>query len=106
MYSKIQVIRKLLIGAAALAVAICITIFIRENMDVNDPEQALPTITITMNGTTAMAPEMIFRAGYEWNFLTTTAKSTPPYSSQDLPRRWRCWPAPIWTSTSRWSRGA
>ena len=84
MYSKIQVIRKLLIGAAALAVAICITIFIRENMDVNDPERALPSITITMNGTTAMAPEMIFRAGYEWNFLTTTAKSTPPYSSQDL----------------------
>lgn len=84
LYSKIQVIRKLLIGAAALAVAICITIFIRENMDVNDPERALPSITITMNGTTAMAPEMIFRAGYEWNFLTTTAKSTPPYSSQDL----------------------
>ena len=44
MYSKIQVIRKLLIGAAALAVAICITIFIRENMDVNDPERALPSI--------------------------------------------------------------
>lgn len=84
MYNKIQIIRKLLIGAAALAVAICITIFIRENMDVKDPEQALPSITITMNGSTVMAPEMIFRAGYEWNFLTTTAKSTPPYSSQDL----------------------
>ena len=30
MYNKIQIIRKLLIGAAALAVAICITIFVRE----------------------------------------------------------------------------
>ena len=59
MYNKIQVIRKLLIGAVALAAAICITIFIRENMDVKDPEQALPSITITMNGTTAMAPESI-----------------------------------------------
>lgn len=84
MYNRIQLIRKLLVGAAALAVAICITIFIRENMNVKDPEQALPSLTITMNGTTAMAPEMIFRAGYEWNFLTTTAKFTPPYSSQDL----------------------
>ena len=43
MYNKIQVLRKLLIGAAALAVAICITIFIRENMDVKSPEQALPS---------------------------------------------------------------
>ena len=84
MYTRLQAIRKLAIGAVALALAICITIFIRENMDVKDPEQALPTITITLNDTANLAPEMIFRAGYEWNFLTTTAKNTPPYSSQDL----------------------
>ena len=84
LYTRTQVIRKLIIGALALALAICVTIFIRENMDVKDPEQALPTITITLNDTTALAPEMIFRAGYEWNFLTTTAKHTPPYSGQDL----------------------
>ena len=34
MYTTRQIVRKLVIGAVALAVAICITIFIRENMDV------------------------------------------------------------------------
>lgn len=80
-------IRKLLIGALALALAIFISVLIRENMDIKDPERALPSITVTMNGNTAMAPEMVFRAGYEWNFLTTTAKSTPPYSTLDLQER-------------------
>ena len=37
-----------------------------------------------MNGSAAMAPGSVFRAGYEWNFLTTTEKSTPVYSSADL----------------------
>ena len=49
MYTTRQIVRKLVIGAVALAVAICITIFIRENMDVKDPESALPTLTVTMN---------------------------------------------------------
>ena len=84
MYTTRQIVRKLVIGAVALAVAICITIFIRENMDVKDPESALPTLTVTMNGSAAMAPGSVFRAGYEWNFLTTTEKSTPVYSSADL----------------------
>lgn len=84
MYTTKQIVRKLVIGAFALAVAICITIFIRENMDVKDPESALPTLTVTMNGSAAMAPGSVFRAGYEWNFLTTTQKSTPVYSSADL----------------------
>ena len=84
MYTTKQMVRKLLIGAAAMAAAICITIFIRENMDVQDPEQALPVMTVTMNGSAAIPPDMVFRAGYEWNFLTTTAKDTPPYSTQDL----------------------
>lgn len=84
MYTKKQLIRKLTIGLIALAAAICVTIFIRENMDVKDPERALPTLAVTMNGSTALPAESVFRAHYEWSFLTTTAKHTPPYSTQDL----------------------
>lgn len=84
MYTKKQVIHKLLLGTVMLAVAICITLFIRENMNVQSPEQALPTFTISMNGAATFAPESVFRAGYEWNFFTTTAKHTPEYSPADL----------------------
>ncbi len=84
MYTPKLVIRKLLLGAVLMAAAIFITILIRENMDVKDPEQALPTITITVNGDLRMNDKMVFRAGYEWNFLTTVAKHTPAYTSQTL----------------------
>lgn len=84
MYNKKQIIRKVILGTVLLAIAILITVFIRENMNVQEPEMALPTFTVTMNGTTAFAPESVFRAGYEWNFFTTTAKHTPPYSPRDL----------------------
>lgn len=86
MYTTKQIIRKLVIGAAALTAAVCITLFIRENMDVKDPESALPSLTVTMNDTAVITPESVFRAGYEWNFLTTTAKNTPAFSSADLRR--------------------
>ncbi len=84
MYTKKQIIRKLLLGAVLLAIAICITLFIRENMNVQSPENALPTFTVTMDDKTAFTKESVFRAGYEWNFLTTTAKDTPPYSASDI----------------------
>lgn len=84
MYTKKQIIKKLLIGTVLLALAVLITIFIRENMNVQSPEQALPTFTVTMNGNTALSDDSVFRAGYEWNFFTTTAKHTPPYSPADL----------------------
>ena len=70
MHTPKRVIRKLLLGTALMAIAICITILIRENMDVKDPEQALPTISITINGDTKMNDRMVFRAGYEWSFFT------------------------------------
>lgn len=84
MYTKKQIIRKVLLGTVLLILAMCITVFIRENMNVQSPETALPTIKVTMNETTTFAPESVFRAGYEWNFFTTTAKHTPPYSMSDL----------------------
>lgn len=84
MYTKKQVIRKILLGAVLLAAAVGITIVMRENMNVQEPEKALPTITITMDGDTVFARDRVFLAGYEWNFLTMTAKHTPPYSAADL----------------------
>lgn len=84
MYTKKQIIRKLLIGAALLLVAVCVTVFIQENMAVQSPEHSLPTITITMDQNSTFSESSIFRAGYEWNFLTTTAKHTPPYSTEDI----------------------
>lgn len=84
MYTPRLVIRKLLLGAVLMTVAIIITVLIRENMDVKDPEQALPTITITVNGDMNLNDKMVFRAGYEWNFFTTVAKNTPAYTSNTL----------------------
>lgn len=82
-YTTKQLLRKLAIGAVALAVAAGITLFIKENLDVQDPETALPTIQVTTNGM-ALSPEMIFRAGYIWNFFTTTEENTPLWTTQDI----------------------
>ena len=84
MYTPKLVIRKLLLGAVLMTVAIIITVLIRENMDVKDPERALPTITITVNEDVNLNDKMVFRAGYEWNFFTTVAKDTPTYTSATL----------------------
>lgn len=84
MYSPKLVVRKLLLGTVLMAAAIFITILIRENMDVKDPEQALPSISVTINGDIKMNDKMVFRAGYEWNFFTTVAKHTPSYTAQTL----------------------
>lgn len=84
MYTPRLIIRKLILGAVLMTVAILITLLIRENMDVKDPEQALPTITVTVNGDMNLNDRMVFRAGYEWNFLTTVAKNTPTYTSESL----------------------
>lgn len=84
MYTPKLVIRKLALGALLMAIAIFITVLIRENMDVKDPEQALPTLSITINGDTKMNDRMVLRAGYEWNFFTTVAKDTPNYTTSSI----------------------
>ncbi|MBM6916924.1 hypothetical protein H6B33_16230, partial [Gemmiger formicilis] len=70
------ILRKLVVGVLALAAAAAITLFIKENLDVKDPETALPSIQITTEGV-VLSPEMVFRAGYEWNFFTATEINTP-----------------------------
>lgn len=84
-YSKWLLVRKLLIGAVLIGLAAAVSLFIKENLDVKSPEDALPDITVSVNGL-PIAPEMVLRAGYEWNFWTTTEKNTPAYTSEELLR--------------------
>lgn len=82
-YSRWVVLRKILVGAVLVAIAAAISLFIKENLDVKSPEDALPDLTIQVNGL-SIAPEMALRAGYEWNFWTTTEKNTPAYTPEDI----------------------
>lgn len=84
-HSRMILLRKLLAGVVLVAIAAGISLFIKENLDVKSPEDALPDITVAVNGL-PIAPEMVLRAGYEWNFWTTTEKNTPVYSSEDIVR--------------------
>ncbi len=84
-YSRWLVLRKLLLGTVLVALAAAISLFIKENLDVKSPEDALPDITVSVNGL-PIAPERVLRAGYEWNFWTTTEKNTPVYTPEELVR--------------------
>ena len=84
-YSRWIALRKILAGAVLVALAAAISLFIKENLDVKSPEDALPDLTIQVNGL-PIAPEMALRAGYEWNFWTTTEKNPPAYTPEDLLR--------------------
>lgn len=84
-YSRWIAVRKVLLGAVLVALAAAISLFIKENLDVKSPEDALPDLTIQVNDL-PIASEMALRAGYEWNFWTTTEKNTPAYTPEDLLR--------------------
>ncbi|MBU3805714.1 MAG: hypothetical protein H9882_02285 [Candidatus Fournierella pullistercoris] len=84
MYTPKRILQKILTGALLLALAMCATVFIRENMDVKDPEQALPSFSILVNDEVRITEHSILRAGYEWNFMTTVAKDTPVYTSSQI----------------------
>ncbi len=82
-YTVKMVLRKLIVGVLALALAAAITLFIKENLDVKDPETALPSIQVATEGV-VLSPEMVFRAGYEWNFFTSTEINTPIWTTADI----------------------
>ena len=77
-------IRKLLLGIVLIGIAIGITVVIKESLDTQDPESALPIIKVEYNGTDVPAAN-IFRAGYEWNFFTTVERHAPVIAQEDLP---------------------
>ncbi|MEG0167809.1 MAG: hypothetical protein RSD01_04360 [Ruthenibacterium sp.] len=77
-------IRKILLGMVLIAIAAGITVFIKESLDTQDPESALPIIRVEYNGI-EMPPAVIYRAGYEWSFFTTMERQAPTLAQEDLP---------------------
>lgn len=76
--------RKLLLGIVLISLAAGITVFIKEALDTRDPESALPIITIQYGDEIFTADKQVRRAGWEWNFFLTKAK-TPLLSIEDAP---------------------
>lgn len=60
--------RKLIIGAVLLAIATGMTAFIKESLDTQDPESALPIITVLYGDEELVPDKEVRRAGWEWNF--------------------------------------
>lgn len=80
-------LRKLVVGAVLLLVAAAITMFIKESLDTQNPESALPILTVEYNGA-AVPPNQegfLYRAGYEWSFFTTVERRAPQLAENDLP---------------------
>ena len=75
-------IRKVLVGIVLIALAACATLFIKESLDTQDPESALPLIRVEYNGTPLTD---VYRSGYEWSFFTTVERRMPELSEADLP---------------------
>ena len=76
--------RKLIIGAVLLAIATGMTAFIKESLDTQDPESALPIITVLYGDEELVPDKEVRRAGWEWNFFLTQEK-TPLLSPEDVP---------------------
>lgn len=75
-----QFIKKAIMGAVAVCVAAAVSLLLKNMLDANDPENALPQMSVTA-GTVTIDP---IRAGYEWNFITTT-KRGPTVAVEDVP---------------------
>ena len=67
--------RKLIIGAVLLAIATGMTAFIKESLDTQDPESALPIITVLYGDEELVPDKEVRRAGWEWNFFLTQEKT-------------------------------
>lgn len=82
-YTVKTAIKKILLGTVLVILAAIAALFIKENLDVKDPESALPDLTVTVNNMT-LSSSMVFRAGYEWNFWATVERHTPAYAPSDI----------------------
>ncbi|MEG2286481.1 MAG: hypothetical protein RSC00_01115 [Ruthenibacterium sp.] len=79
------VVRKVLLGIVLVLLAAGITVFIKESLDTQDPESALPLITVRYNDG-EMSAQNIYRAGYQWSFFTTVEDwQAPDLAPEDLP---------------------
>jgi hypothetical protein len=75
-------LKKVLLGTVLIALAAVVTVFLKETLDTQDPESALPIITVEYNG---LALPDVYRAGYEWSFFATVERRTPQLSEADIP---------------------
>ena len=75
--------RKLIIGAVLLAIATGMTAFIKESLDTQDPESALPIITVLYGDEELVPDKEVRRAGWEWNFFLTQEKTPLSYFAGD-----------------------
>lgn len=71
-----MLIRKLVIGAVCILLAAGLTLVLKEVLDTQEPEQALPILEVRCNDV-PMPPEYLLRAGYEWNFLPQKRQRRP-----------------------------
>ena len=76
-------LKKVATGIVLVALAACISLFIKESLDVKHPEAALPDLNVAVDGM-ILSPSMVFRAGYEWNFWATVDRNTPIYTPHDI----------------------
>lgn len=76
-------IRKVLIGAVLIALSAAVTLALKEALDTQNPESALPILTVSCNGAPP-AEKSLVRAGYEWSFFTTIERHTPPVTADGL----------------------
>ena len=75
--------KKLLLGIVLLVAAALVSLLIKEALDTQDPETALPIIDVRCDG--ASVPD-IYRAAYQWNFfLTTEKRDTQRVAVADMP---------------------
>lgn len=66
--------RKLIIGAVLLAIATGMTAFIKESLDTQDPESALPIITV-LYGDEELVPDKEVRGRVGMEFFPDTGKN-------------------------------
>ncbi len=78
-------IQKIILGAVLIAICAAVTFFIKESLDTQDPEAALPLITIQYINDD-FPSQNIYRAGYTWSFITTMETwQAPSLAPEDLP---------------------
>ncbi len=80
-----RLIKKIILATVLLIASAVVTVIIKEALDTQDPEAALPIITIKYNDT-QINSDNIYRAGYDWSFFTTVDRwQAPSLQPGDLP---------------------
>ncbi len=80
-----KLIKKLILATILIIISAIVTVVIKEALDTQDPEAALPIIEIKYDSN-EINSDNIYRAGYDWSFFTTVERwQAPNIQPQDLP---------------------